>query len=281
MPDSFETPDPITATISAGTGRLRIIASDRADTVVTIRPADESDDADVKAARQSTVEYAAGRLLVQAPKSRGHSLFSHTGSVDMTIELPSGSRVEATTAGEIRCRGGLGESTLASASGGITLEETGRARLSTADGDISVTGSTGHTDITTANGTISVRRIDGTAVIKTSSGDIKLGEVTGDLRLNTAYGHITVDRALASVHARTAYGDITVEESVRGSLELETGHGQLEIGIRRGTAAWLDLNAPYGTVRNFMTAAAGPEESDETVEVRARTHYGDVTIRRA
>ncbi|MEU7899196.1 DUF4097 family beta strand repeat-containing protein [Nonomuraea sp. NPDC049152] len=281
MADTFDTPDPILATVSAGTGLLRINASDRADTVVTIRPADEFDDADLKAAQQTTVEYAGGRLLVKAPRSRGLSLFSRTGSVDVTIDLPAGSRVEATTAAEIRARGRLGESTLSTASGDITLEETGKARLSTADGDISLTGSTGHIDVTTANGAISVRRIDGTAVIKTSSGDIRLGEVTGELRLNTAYGDITVDRALARVHARTATGNIHVEESVRGSLDLETGHGHLEVGVREGTAAWLDVSTSHGTVRNLMTAAAGPAESEETVEVRARTYHGDVVIRRA
>ncbi|MFE3448898.1 DUF4097 domain-containing protein [Nonomuraea sp. NPDC059194] len=281
MPETFDTPEPITATISAGTGRLRINASDRADTVVTIRPADESDEADVKAARQTTVEHTRGRLLVKAPRNRALSLFSHAGSVEVTIDLPAGSRVEATTAGEIRGRGRLGDCSLETASGGITLDETGKLRLSTADGDIRVAGSSGHTDVTTANGGIDLRRVDGTAVIKTSSGDIGLGEVTGDLRLNTAYGAITVERALAGVHARTAYGDIRVEQAVRGSLDLETGHGQVEVGIGQGTAAWLDVRTPYGTVHNLMAAATGPAESDETVEVHARTYYGDIVIRRA
>ncbi|MGW4474442.1 DUF4097 family beta strand repeat-containing protein [Nonomuraea sp. NPDC004354] len=281
MPETFETPDPITATISTGTGSLRIEASDRADTVVTVRPRDEFDDADVQAARQTTVEFVGGRLLVKAPRKRGLSLFSCPGSVDVLIELPAGSRVEASTQAEIRGRGRLGESSFTTAMGGITLDETGRLRLSSGDGDVSVAGSTGHADVTTDNGTIDVRRVDGTALIRTANGDISLGEVRGDLRLKTAYGDITIDRALAGVHARTAHGSIHVEEAVRGSLDLETAHGQLEVGVKRGTAAWLEVSAPYGTVRNLMTAAAGPEESDETLEVRARTYHGDVVIRRA
>ena len=56
--------------------------------------------------------------------------------------------------------------------------------------------------------------------------------------------------------------------------------GDLEVGIREGTAAWLDVNSQFGRVHNALEAADAPETSVETVEVRARTSVGDIVIRR-
>ena len=57
--------------------------------------------------------------------------------------------------------------------------------------------------------------------------------------------------------------------------------GKVDIGIRDGVAAWLDLNTGFGKVRNELDDAPGPAEDDETVEVRARTSFGGITIRRS
>jgi DUF4097 and DUF4098 domain-containing protein YvlB len=102
----------------------------------------------------------------------------------------------------------------------------------------------------------------------------------GDLRLSTANGSIAVDLAQASVGAKSANGDVRLGEVVRGSVVLETKIGDLEVGIREGTAAWLDVNSGFGHVHNALDAADAPEPSAETVEVRARTSLGEVVIRR-
>src|SRR5256885_2206151 len=60
----FDPPEPVSAVIDLVVGDARITASDRGDTVVEIRPSDASHDQDVRAAEQTRVEYAAGRLLV-------------------------------------------------------------------------------------------------------------------------------------------------------------------------------------------------------------------------
>jgi len=62
---------------------------------------------------------------------------------------------------------------------------------------------------------------------------------------------------------------------------LETAAGELEVGIREGTAAWLDVSSHYGRVRNSLDETDSPEQSEATVEIRARTSYGDINIRRA
>jgi hypothetical protein len=277
---TFDTPEPIVATIEIAGGHVRIHASDRADTVVQVSPSDTSQDADVQAAEQTQVEYANGELSVKAPKHRIRSLFGRTPSIDVTIELPNDSRVDGRGWADFRSEGRIGESSFDTAAGSIRLDRTGRLKLRSAAGDISVGRSGGHTDVATSSGKVWIGEIDGTAVVKTSNGDITVGEVTGDARLNTANGDITVDRALAAVGAKTAYGSVRIREVVRGSVVLETGFGELEVGIREGTAAWLDVGSQYGSVRSDLDTVDGPGQSDETVEVRAHTRYGDVVIRR-
>jgi DUF4097 and DUF4098 domain-containing protein YvlB len=127
---------------------------------------------------------------------------------------------------------------------------------------------------------VRLRELDSSAVIKNSNGDTWVGVAGGDLRLNAANGSIAVDLAQASVGAKSANGDVRLGEVVRGSVVLETKIGDLEVGIREGTAAWLDVNSRFGHVRNGLDAADGPEASAETVEVRARTSVGEVVVRR-
>jgi DUF4097 and DUF4098 domain-containing protein YvlB len=280
-PAAFDTPEPITAAIDTVAGHLWINASDRTDTVVDVRPTDESEDADVQAARQTLVEYAGGRLTVTAPRSRIRSLLGRLPSIDIVVDLPTGSRVEAKAAAEIRSEGRIGESTFDSAAGSIRLDRTGRLRLHTGAGDVSVARSAGHTEVTTSSGKVWLGEIDGVATVKTANGDITLGEATGDIQLTSANGDITVERALAAVTAKTAYGNVRVGEVVRGSVVLKTGFGELELGIAKGTAAWLDVWSRHGSVRNHLDAADEPGPSDETVEVQARTGFGDIVIRRS
>jgi DUF4097 and DUF4098 domain-containing protein YvlB len=278
---TFETPTPITAVIDTVGGHLWINASDRTDTAVDVRPADAAEAGDVQAAEQTRVEYAGGRLSVTTPKGRLRSLLGRPPSIDVTIDLPADSRVEVDAAAEIRCGGRIGASTFTTAAGSIRLDETGRLRLRTGAGDVSVARSAEHAEVTTSSGKVWIGEIDGTAVVKTANGDITLGEVTGDVRMTTANGDITVDRALATLAAVTANGNVRVGEVVRGAIVLKTGFGELEIGIPEGTAAWLDALSKHGSVRSDLDSADEARPSDETVKVRARTGFGDIVIRRS
>ena len=96
---TFNTPEPITATIDVAVGDVHLSAGDGTATVVDVRPSDASNSDDVKAAELTRVEYASGQLLVKAPKLRSWLSRSGGGSIDVTIELPAGSQVRG--AGQI------------------------------------------------------------------------------------------------------------------------------------------------------------------------------------
>ncbi|HEY8922011.1 MAG TPA: DUF4097 family beta strand repeat-containing protein [Candidatus Limnocylindria bacterium] len=279
---TFDTLEPISVTVAIGVGDVRIAASDRSDTVVMVSPSDSSKGSDVKAAEQTQIEYSDGRLLIKAPRSwRRYTPFGGGDSIEVVIELPAGSRVEGEASmADFRCDGRLEECRLTTGVGNIRLDETGPLHLSTGAGSITVDRAVGRADVT-GSGQVRIREIDGPAVIKNLNGVTWIGEVTGDLRCNAANGDITVDRACAAVAAKTANGAVRIGEVMRGSVEVGTAYGELEVGIREGTAALLDVRSQFGTVRSSLAASDGPEPSDQTVEVRARTSFGDIVIRRS
>jgi hypothetical protein len=279
----FATPEPISVTIELAVGDVQIIASDRTDTVVEVRPSDESDDSDVKAAQKTRVEYADGTLLVRSPKARALDFSSKTRSVDVLIELPAGSRVHGdVSVADVRSTGVLGECRLKASVGHFRLDRTGSLRLDTSGGHVTVDAVVGNAEVATGSGRVRIGEIGGTAVIKNSNGNTDIGTVTGELRVRSANGDISVDRADAKVEAKTANGSIRIGEVARGSVMLHTATGDLEIGVAEGTAAWLDLSTGHGRVHNSLDEVSqGPEKSEETVEVRAHTSYGDITVRRS
>jgi DUF4097 and DUF4098 domain-containing protein YvlB len=280
----FDTPEPITVTIDVSVGDVRITATDRTDTVVEVRPTDESEDTDVKAAKQTRVEYANGTLVVKGPKSRVLDFSKKLRSVDVTIELPTGSRVHGdASVGDFSSTGRLGECRFKTSAGHLRLDHTGPLRVSTSGGHVTVERAEGDAEISTGTGRVRVGEIDGTAAIKNSNGNTDLGTVTGDVQVRAANGDISINRALGGrVDAKTANGSIRVGEAIRGAVTVKTATGDLEVGITEGTAAWLDVNTSFGRVHNSLTGTtedAAP--SGDTVEVRAHTSFGDIIIRRA
>ena len=280
---TFDTPEPIAVTLELGVADIRIVAGDRTDTVVDVRPADAAKESDVTAAQQTRVEYAAGRLLIKAPKGwRQHSFRGGGESIVVQIDLPAGSEIrgQAAVAG-LHATGRLGECQFKTAAGGIHLAQSGPLHVKTAAGDVTVEHVAGDAVITTASGAVRMDRVDGAAVVKNANGDTWIGEITGDVRVNSANGRIVVERAQASVVARTANGDVRLGEVRRGAVLAATAFGKVDIGIHDGVAAWLDVNTRFGQVQSDLDAADRPADGEEAVEVRARTAFGDIAIRRA
>ncbi|MFH8572628.1 DUF4097 family beta strand repeat-containing protein [Streptomyces sp. NPDC017993] len=275
----FDTPQPISVTLEFDLGTARIIASKRTDTVVEVLPSNGADDADVRAAQQTEVTCSGGKLLVKGPKKR--SLFGKSGSLDVTVELPAGSDVLATSPmADLICQGGLGECRLKTSLGTLRVEEAAAAHLRTDHGRISVDRVTGDAEITGA-GRIDIGEIAGSATVKNSNGETSIGEIAGCLKANSSNGRISVDVAHASVDAKSANGSVRIGEVTCGRITLQASVGDLDVGIRESTAAWLDVHTRVGRVHNSLGASEGPGDADNKVEVRANTSVGDVAIRRA
>lgn len=278
----FDTPEPISVTVEPTVGNVRIIASDRTDTVVDVRPTDPSDASDVNAVEQTRVEFTAGTLTVKGPRMKPFDFSNKTRSVEVTIELPAGSQVHGSTGvGDLHATGRLGEVHYKSGTGHLHLEHAGGLHLHTATGNVVVEQVAGNAEVTTSSGRVHLVEIDGTAQVKNSNGHTTLGDVAGAVKVRAANGDITVERAGDSVDAKTANGSVRVNEVARGVAELQTSMGDIEVGIREGSAAWLDVKTNFGHVHNTMDTVESPETAADKVEVRAHTSFGEITIRRS
>jgi putative adhesin len=279
---TFETPQPISVTVELVVGDLRVVASERTDTVVDVRPSDRAKKSDVTAAEQTRVEYDDGRLLIKGPKGWRQNAFRGGGeSIDVEIGLPAGSQVRGEAGiASFRSTGRLGECRFKTGVGEIRIDQAGPSELKTGIGDITIDRVVDRAELTTRSGAVRIAMIDGSAVIRNSNGDSWIGEVTGDIRVNAANGRISVDHAHAGVAAKTANGDVRLGEVARGAVLAETGKGRLDIAVREGVAAWLDLDTRFGNVDNGLAATERPGAAEETVEIRARSGFGDITVRR-
>jgi hypothetical protein len=281
---TFDTPQPIALSLELAVGDVRIVASDRDDTVVDVRPSDPAKTSDVTAARQTRVEYANGSLLVRAPK--GWRRWSPVGpwggheSIDVRIELPAGSTVRGSAGvATLHCSGRIGECRYRTGVGDIALERTGPVELSAGVGDVTADVIAGKAQIKTA-GAVRIGRIDGAAAIKNSNGDTWVGEITGEGRLKAANGAISVDLAGSGIVAKTANGNVRLDEVVRGPVLAQTAYGTVAIGVRDGVPAWLDLETRFGHVENDLAQAEPPEPGKDRVEISAHTSMGDIVIHR-
>jgi hypothetical protein len=214
----FDTPAPISAVLDIPAGRVQFIAADRPDTTIEVRPANAAKRRDVKVAEQTTVAYGDGVLRIDAPAARNQYL-GPSGSVEVTVQLPTGSSIEGKAAfAEFRGVGRFGDVAL-EAFGAIEIDDVANVRLTAYAGDVSVGRLTGPAEISTQQGDIQiVEAVSGTVVLTTQMGDVTVGAANGvsaSLDAGAGFGRIRnalknsdgADAAL-NIHATTAYGDV-------------------------------------------------------------------------
>ncbi|MFJ8358595.1 DUF4097 family beta strand repeat-containing protein [Streptomyces sp. NPDC093984] len=215
----FDTPTPVTAVLDIPAGRIRFIAADRADTTVEVLPADASKSRDVKAAEQTEVAYEDGVLRIEASAAR--QILGASGALEVTVQLPAGSRVEAKSASaEFRGVGRLGDVAFEGQQATVEIDEAAGARLTLLAGEVSVGRLGGPAEISTQKGDIRIAEaVRGTVTLRTEHGEISVGAahgVSASLDAGTACGRISNalkntegGAAGLNIHATTAYGDIT------------------------------------------------------------------------
>jgi hypothetical protein len=109
--------------------------------------------------------------------------------------------------------------------------------------------------------------------------DFRCAGRLGDVEVKTGAGDVRLDRT-GALRVRSGAGDVAVEEaSDRAEI---VAAGEMTIGVvAGGTAAWIDAATKFGRVTNRLASTGDPEPSAETVQVRARTQFGDVLIARS
>ncbi|GII80810.1 hypothetical protein Sru01_57920 [Sphaerisporangium rufum] len=175
------------------------------------------------AAERIEVDHTDGVLRVVA-KEVANRMLGATGSVEVTVRLPAGSRVDGkAAAAEFRGVGRLGDVAFECAHGSIKLDEAASARLTLQAGDISV------------------GRLDGPARISTRKGDLRIDEaVTGTVTLRTEHGDITVGAA----------------REASATLDAGTTHGRIRNTLKNTGGADAGLNIHATTMHGDITAGS-------------------------
>src|SRR5882762_6200839 len=223
---NFNTPSPIAVALDLYVADVRFAVSDRTDTIVEVRPSDPEKAADVKAAENTRVEYdnATRTLSIVSRKPRNRFVnFSskRPESIDVAIQLPTDL-------------------------GAVRLAETGPLNLRSGVGEITVEGVSGSAEVHSGSSDIRIGTVDGTADVSTGNGKVRVGVVTGPASIKASNGSVSVDRALSDITAASSNGEVRIGEVVRGKVSATSKNGGVEVGIREGSAAWLELNTEVG-----------------------------------
>jgi len=286
---NFNTPSPIAVALDLYVADVRFAVSDRADTIVEVSPSDPNKAADVKAAENTRVEYDDATrtlsIVSRKPLNRFVNFSSkRPESIDVVIQLPTDSDVRGEAdLGDFQADGVLGTVVFKTDFGAVHLAETGPLDLRSGFGAITVEGVSGSAEVRTGSGDIRVGAVDGTAEVSNDNGKVRVGVVTGPAIVKCSNGSVSVDRALSDITAESSNGEVRIGEVARGKVSATSKNGSVEVGVREGSAAWLELNTSVGRVYSELDSSDAPEADEpvDRVEVHASTKLGDVTIRRA
>jgi DUF4097 and DUF4098 domain-containing protein YvlB len=204
-------------------------------------------------------------------------------SIDLVVQLPTDSAVRGhASMGDYQTEGVLGAVTLKTDFGAVNLAQSAELSVHTGLGQVTVERVGGPAEVHSASGDLHIGTVDGTAEISTSSGTIRVGTVSGAARVKVSNGALFVERALSDITASSANGEVRLGEVVRGKVSATSKNGRVEVGVRTGSAAWLELNTLVGRVYNELASADAPEAGEpvDKVEVHASTKLGDVVVRR-
>jgi hypothetical protein len=271
---AFTTPEPITATLTTAGARVRVVASERSDTVVRVEPVDSASSSDVKVAEKTKVSFSSGALSVKTTKSGAKD-----GSVAITIELPAGSKLVLNTAWtDVHTDGLFGDCELNIASGHVRLDWVAALRGNVAAGEVTVGHVAGPVDLEGGTAGIRISEAAGVVRYRGSTGKVWIGHALADVDLGGSGGSFVIDQADGNVIAKAADCPIRIGRMTRGQAELMNAAGGIEVGIGEGATAWVDADSTKGAVRDSLPAQ---NKAEFSVKVFARTRRDDIVIHRA
>ncbi len=209
------------------------------------------------------------------------NLFGPGDSVDVVVRVPEASDASVSLKyGSMHLSGTLGTVRVALDYGDASVARVGRADLGLGHGELRVEHIAGDADVTLKSGRARIGHVTGALRLKGSDAGIDVGTVLGAADIATSTGVVQLGDPGPALSVRSAYGPVRIRELTRGTARIEASYGALSLGVRRGTAVWLDASSRHGVVRNELTADPGPADGEDALELHARTGYGDITVHR-
>lgn len=273
MPDwTFETPGPLRAVLELTFGEIEVDTVPGDTTHVSLEGDDPVTRDLIDKARVELKERGQGHELVVEVRHRGFMIsLGRSPDIRVRITCPPGADLDVQTkSADLRARGSYGSIEAKTASGDMSIgEAAGDVRVKTASGDVSIEDVGGQMQVQSASGDVAVQRTGGPATVQAVSGDVWIRD------------------AALSVHVNTVSGDQRIDAVVEGNVEAHAVSGDIQIGIRRGSAVYVDANTISGSTSSELDLGDAPDANESAdddaplVEVRAKTVSGDISILRA
>ncbi len=268
MQKSFEVAGPVELDVRLASGEIEVDTSDDGRLEVELIAHDEESQRLIDNARIELREGGSRpSLLVDVPQKKGFGFsisFGRSG-VECRIRCPQESGLSARTkSADIVVRGTLG---------GLNVN--------TASGDVEVDRVTGGVNVKSASSDFSARDV-GAVSIQTASGDIDIERARGPVNLTTVSGDISIEEAYDNISANSVSGDQDHRSVMRGIVASHSVSGDVRIGVRRGSKAYLDCTTVSGDTTSELDMSGDvPAGDGPMVEIRAQTVSGDIRITRA
>lgn len=262
-------------------GRVDVIASDRDDISVSVAPSRPSRPRDRAAAEAVRVDRA-GRVLSVVGPARPRVFGPRDDSIDVVVEVPTGSLTEvAVKYGSAHLAGSLGDVDLEVAYGDATVETAARLELRAGHGQARIGRVFADADVRIKSGSVRVDHVGGSLQVSGADGAVIVGSVSGSTDVVTSSGAVQLGTIAGPLTMKSAYGGVRVRELVAGSARIESSYGNVAVGVRPGTAVWLDATSQHGAVRSDLAADPGPAAGEDTLELHVRTGYANIHVHRA
>ena len=271
MQKTFEVTGPVELELRLASGEIEIDPSLNGRVEISLEAHDDEsqrlvDEARVELHDQSERQ----RVLVDVPNRRGGGfsfglVFGRSG-ITCRIRCPEASLVSVKSkSADVLVRG---------TAGGLSVQ--------TASGDVEANRVLGGVSVKSASGDVEAREVGGDTSIQTASGDIAIEVARGAVSIATASGDVRIGEAYDNVSANTVSGDQDHGAVMTGRVAAHSVSGDVRIGVRRGSRAYLDCNTVSGDTSSDLDLTPDAETgSGPLVEIRAKTVSGDIKITRA
>jgi len=271
MQKTFEVTGPVELELRLASGEIEIDPSLDGRVEISLEAHDDESQRLIDEARVELQDHSERqRVIVDVPNRRGGGfgfglVFGRSG-ITCRVRCPEASLVSVKSkSADVLARGTIG---------GLSIQ--------TASGDVEVDRVLDGLSVKSASGDVEAREIGGTTSIQTASGDIQIDAARGRVTIATASGDLRIGEAYDDVSANTVSGDQDHGAVMTGQVAAHSVSGDVRIGVRRGSRAYLDCNTVSGDTSSDLEPTPDAATGDgPLVEIRAKTVSGDIKITRA
>lgn len=168
------------------------------------------------------------------------------------------------------------------------VPENYNSEISSAGGDLNLSGLNGNIILKTAGGDIKLKNISGKSELKTSGGDIDINSFSGELTAKTSGGNIDINGIDGKIIAKTSGGDVTVKYTGENKgIELSTSGGSIKLYLSESFSADVNLITNGGEIKCDFEVKGKIDTHKSKIsgkinnggeEISCKTNGGNITI---